>query len=60
MLPLIYDEYNETFEDLLQRHKSCTSHENNIQQIAIEMFKVKYGLASAVFESMFVVNNNST
>ena len=59
-LRLIYDDYNETFEKLLERNRFFTTHENNIQQFAIEMFKVKHCLVSEVFENMFVMNNNST
>ena len=33
-------------------------HENNIQQLPIEMFKVNHGLASKVFGSMFIIGNN--
>ena len=34
--------------------------ENKIQQLVIEIIKVKHGPASEVFEGMFVINNNST
>ena len=58
-LRLIYD-YNDTFEKLLERDRSCTVYENNMEQLAIEMLKVKHGLVSKFFESMFVINNMST
>ena len=35
--------------------ESCTKHENNIRQLAIEMFKVKHELLSEVFERIFVI-----
>ena len=38
--------------------RSCTIHENNIQELTIEIFK--HGLASEVFTSIFVRKNNST
>ena len=60
VLRLIYDDYNETFKKLFEQDRSCTINENNIQYFAIEMFKVKDGLVSEGFESMFVINNNST
>ena len=44
----------------MQRDGSFTILEKNIQQLAIETFKVKHDLESEVFESMFVINNNST
>ena len=36
-LKLIYDDYNEILQKLLQRDRTCAMHENNIQQLAIEM-----------------------
>ena len=59
-LQLIYTNYNATFGKLLEQDKSCIIHENNIQQLAIEMFKVKHGLVSEFFECMFIINNTST
>ena len=44
-LRLTYDDYNATFEEPLQRDRSCTIHENSIQ-LAIKMFKDKHGLTS--------------
>ena len=53
---LIYDDYNETFDKFLEPDIICTIHENNIQQ-AIEIIKVKHGVALEVFEYMFVMRN---
>ena len=53
-LRLIYD------DEFLQRDRSCTIHKNNSQELATEMFKLKHGLTSEDFESMFIVKNNST
>ena len=58
-LRVIDDDYNETLEGLLHLDRSCTIHENSIQELGIEMPQVKYGLASEGFESIFVINNNS-
>ena len=53
-LRLIYD------DEFLQRDRSCTIHKNNSQELATEMFKLKHGLRSEGFESVFIVKNNST
>ena len=46
----------------MQREKSFTAYKykNNIQHLTIETFEGKHGLSSEVFESMFVINNNSS
>ena len=58
-LRVIYNDYNETLEELLHVNRSCTIHENNIQQLVIEMFKVKNGLGSKDFESIFLIKKSS-
>ena len=38
-LRVMYDNYNETLEELKHLDRSCSIHKNNIQQLWIEMFK---------------------
>ena len=58
---LLCKDYNETFEKLLERYRSCAIHEKKNKkknyQLAIEICKFKNGLASENFESMFVINS---
>ena len=41
-LRLVYQDYSSTFEELLTKDKSLCFHHRNIQQVAIEMYKVKH------------------
>ena len=38
---IVYDDYSSSFEDLLNNDKSLTIHQRNLQQLVIEIFKVK-------------------
>ena len=64
-LRLVYDDYNEASDKALQRHRSCTIHQNNRQQLVLEILYglvniVKYSLAaSEVLETMVFMSNNS-
>ena len=47
----------------MQLDRSCTLQDMKIifiQELAIETFNVKHGIASKFFESIFVINNNTT
>ena len=52
-MQLIHDDYDETFEKHLQRHKSFRVHKNSIQQLAINSFEIKDDIAYKVFKNMF-------
>ena len=56
-LRVIYLDYSSTFSELLERDKSVTVHQRNIQFLAVEMFKVikKIGPA-AMMGDLFVFN----
>ena len=43
-LRIVHNDYNCSFVDLLNKDKSVTIHQRNLQQLAIETFKVKIGL----------------
>ena len=43
-LRLVYGDYTIYFEELLIKDKSVSIHHRNIQQVAIEIFKVKNNL----------------
>ena len=58
-LRIVYSGYSSTFEDLLNKVKSVTIHQHNLQQLAIEIFIVKIGIAPKIMNEVFtfVVNN---
>ena len=57
VLRLVYNDYTNTFEDLLVNDKSVSVHHYNIQRVAIEMFKVKNNLCPEILQSMFFSEN---
>ena len=52
-LRLVYKNPNCSFEELLQKDKSFTIHDRNLQKLAIEMFKVKNNLSPVIMKEIF-------
>ena len=52
-LRLVYKDYVSSFEQLLERDKSFSIHERNLQKLAIEMYKVKNKLSPSFIQSLF-------
>ena len=52
-LRLVYNDYHSTFEELLKNDKSVSIHHRNIQQVAIEMYKVKNDLSPPFMKEIF-------
>ena len=52
-LRLVYKDDNLTFHQLLEKDKSVTIHERNIQKLAIEMYKVKNNLSPSPVGDLF-------
>ena len=52
-LKLVYCDNESSFEELLIRDKSITVHHRNIHYLAIEMFKVKLGIAPTFMNDIF-------
>ena len=52
-LRLVYNDYNSSFDDLLQNDNSVCIHHQNIQKVAIEMFKVVNGLCPETLQNLF-------
>lgn len=52
-LRLVCFDYKSSFQELLHRDKSVTIHHRNIQQVAIEMYKVKNNLAPTTMQEIF-------
>ena len=41
---MIYDNYELTFKELLEKNESFTTHHYNIQRLCIELYKVYQGI----------------
>ena len=55
-LRMVYQDYVSSFIELLEKDKSTTIHNKNIQLLATELFKVKNGLSAAFMNEIFVEN----
>ena len=52
-LRIVYQDNSSTYESLLERDKSFTIHERNIQTLGIELYKVAYGIAPEIMRLVF-------
>ena len=59
-LRIVYDGYSYSFEDRPNKAKSVTIHQRNLQQMAIEIFKVKIGIALIIMNEIFTFVENNT
>ena len=57
-LRLVYKDYTSSFDDLLATDNSFKIHQKNLQKLAIEIFKVKKGIAPAIMINIFEFNDN--
>ena len=57
---IVYNDYSSSFEDLLNKDKSVTIHQHNLQQLAIEIFKVKIRIAPIIMNEIFSFAENNT
>ena len=57
-LRIVYKDNNSTFKELLDKDNSFTIHEKNVQTLAIELYKVYYGLAPKIMNLVFPVKEN--
>ena len=57
-LRIIYRDSTMSFEALLAKDKSFTIHERNIQTLAIELYKVAYGISPKIMRLVFPTKPN--
>ena len=57
-LRLVYKDYTSTFDELLLKDNSFRIHHRNLQKLAIEIFKVKLGLAPEIMKNIFPISEN--
>ena len=55
-LRIVYKDRISSFEELRKKDESFTVHERNIQALAIELYKVAYGLAPEIMRLVFPCN----
>ena len=54
----LFASYIRIYEELLDKDDSFTIHEKNIQTLAIELYKVYYGLAPKIMNFVFPMKEN--
>ena len=59
-LRIVYDDCTSSFEDLLNKDNSVTIHQRNLQQLVIDIFQVKLGIAPIIMDQMFTFVENNT
>ena len=58
-LRIVYKDDKSTFRELLTKDESFTVHERNIQTLAIELYKVTYGLSPKIMNLIFPLNSQA-
>ena len=56
---MIYEDSTSLFDTLLKKDMSLSVHDRNIQQIALEVYKVTKGLAPTAISSLFLQCSNN-
>ena len=55
----VYEDSTSSFDTLLEKDMSFSVHDRNIQQLALEMYKVTKGLAPTAISSLFLQCSNN-
>ena len=55
---LVYKDYTSSFDELLFKDNSFRIHHRNLQKLAIEIFKVKLGIAPDIMKNVFPIIEN--
>ena len=56
-LRLVHDDYELTFDELLEKDGSFTIHHYNIQTLCIELYKVYHNLSQTIFSKLISQKN---
>ena len=57
-LRLVYQDSQSSFEQLLKKENSFTIHKRNIQTLALELYKVAYGISPKIMRLVFPTKEN--
>ena len=57
-LRIVFNDYRSTFRELLDKDNSVTIHGRNIQNLAIELYKVINGLSPVIMSLVFPIKEN--
>ena len=57
-LRVVIKDYTSSFDDLLVKDNSFKIHERNLQKLALEIFKVKKGMAPVIMNNIFEFSDN--
>ena len=52
-LQVVYKDFDSTFEELLRKDSFTTLHQQNLQKLMTEIFKVKTGIAPELMKGVF-------
>ena len=55
----VYRDYKSSFKELLQKDKSITIYQNNLQYLAIEIYQVKMNISQKIMNDIFRFSRNS-
>ena len=58
-LRIVYIDYKSSLKELLQKNKSITIHQRNLQYLAIEIQKVRMGISPKIMNEIFRFSKNS-
>ena len=58
-LCIVYDDYSSSFEDRLNKGKAVTIHQRNLQQLVIEVFKLKMTIVPIIMNEIFTIVENN-
>ena len=58
-LRIVYKDFSTSFEGLLAKDKSVKILNRNLQQLAIEIFKLKMGIPPIIMKEIFIFSDNN-
>ena len=57
-LRVVYQDRHSCFQELLEKSGSVTIHQRSLQQLGIELFKIKNDLAATIIKDIFQISHN--